>query len=104
MAGGGSSPSNSTQTTKAELPAWMSGASENQFGWAKDVSDRPYQAYGGQRIAGQTNDQLQAAQSIRDNYGETGAALGSLGGTVADQIGAFQASTVTPQPLADANL
>jgi hypothetical protein len=101
---GGSTPSNTTQTSKTELPAWMSGASENQFGWAKEVADRPYQAYDGQRIAGQSNDQLQAAQSIRDNYGETGAALGSLGDAVAGQVGGYQAQTVTPKTLAGTDL
>lgn len=104
MAGGGSSPSNTTQTTKTELPAWMEGASTDQYAKAKEIAAKPYEGYGGSRIAGQNADQLQATQAIRDMQGQTGAALGSLGDAVGSQIGGYRADMVTPQTLAGTNL
>jgi hypothetical protein len=104
MAGGGSTPSNTTQTTKTELPAWMEGASTDQYNQAKELAAKPYEAYSGDRIAGRTPDQVAAADAIRNMQGQTGAALGSLGGTVAAQIGGYRPDMVTPRTLAGTDL
>jgi hypothetical protein len=103
MAGGSSQPSNTTQTTKVELPAWLEGAAQDNFAQAQDIAKQPYTPYTGNQIAGQTPDQLQAAQAIRDMQGQTGAALGSLGAGAAG-LGSYQATQVTPQTLAGTDL
>jgi hypothetical protein len=103
MSGGGSG--NTTTTTKAELPSWLANAAQDNLNRAVDYNKdyHNYQQYTEPRIAGQTPDQLQAAQAIRNMQGQTGAALGSLGASSA-ALGGYQAQQVTPQTLAGTNL
>lgn len=101
----GQNSGNTTTTTKAELPSWLAGAAEDNLHRSVDyLKDyHQYQTYTNPRIAGQTTDQLNAAQQIRDMQGQTGAALGGLGASSAN-LGGFQASQVTPETLAGTDL
>ena len=74
--GGGSGSSNTSQTTKVQLPAWLEQASEQNFARAKTLAEtQTYQPYGGDRVAGTTPDQDAAAAQIRAMQGQTGGAL-----------------------------
>ena len=65
--GGGSKSSN--QVSKIELPAWVEAASQENYNFAKDVSNRPYQPYGGQTVADFSPDQYGAFDYARNNIG-----------------------------------
>lgn len=58
------SGSQSTTTTVA-LPAWLEEAAQYNIDVARDISQRPYEAYQAPRIAPFTGDQLQAFDLIR---------------------------------------
>jgi hypothetical protein len=104
MAGGGGTPSDTHQTTKVELPAWLTEASEQNFNRASDlVQNKQYQSYTGDRIAGPTADNDWAAAQIRDMQGQTSGALQGLGDASA-QFGNWQPSQVTPNMLAGMDL
>ena len=63
--GGGSSAPASSQTSVSELPEWARGYAKDTLGKAAaltDVNQNPYQAYGGNRIAGFSPMQQQAQQ------------------------------------------
>ena len=89
--GGGGQPEQVTQVTKAELPEHLVPVSQRYIGRAEDLSQRPYEAYPGQRLAGLNTDVLQGLQHTRDvgAYGAPGEGAGynllenTLGGTYA---------------------
>jgi len=63
--GGGSSQPTSTSTTTSELPEWARGYAKDTLAKASqltDINKNPYQAYGGQRVAGLAPMQLSAMQ------------------------------------------
>jgi hypothetical protein len=60
---GPSTPANTTQTTTAELPEWARGYAKNLLAKGQaltDISQNPYQTYGGDRTADFSNLQKQA--------------------------------------------
>lgn len=81
--GGGSKSSTGTTTTKTELPLWLENATQDYVHMGEDVASRPYEAYGGQRIAGITDDTANAYQGVRDQQGLTGTAMTGLAGQAA---------------------
>jgi len=102
--GGGSGSSNTSQTTKVQLPAWLEQASEQNFARAKTLAEtQTYQPYGGDRVAGTTPDQDAAAAQIRAMQGQTGGALQGLGDASA-QFGNWQPQQVTAGQLAGMDL
>ncbi|MBB3226992.1 hypothetical protein FHW69_001593 [Luteibacter sp. Sphag1AF] len=54
--GGGGTPSNTTTTTKTELPAWLSNAYTSFFNQTNAVNAKPYQSYSGDLTAAPTAD------------------------------------------------
>ena len=65
MGGGGSSqPANTTTTTTQQLPAYVQPYSEQALQKGVDLSNKPYQAYGGQQIAGLTAEHQAALGGI----------------------------------------
>lgn len=109
MKGGGGGTQTSTQQT--QLPEWMNDYSQKTLSIADDVTSQPYQSYDGQRVAGFTGDQTQAQQAIRDQQGQTGAALGSLGqqaqgmaGYTPQQVQAGQLSQTNLDPYMNQHL
>jgi len=59
-----------TRTT--ELPDWMQDDVEDVLDTAKDLSERPYEAYEGERIAGFTDDQKKIMGEILGYGGQSG--------------------------------
>jgi hypothetical protein len=57
---GGSPPATQTITNKTELPAWLEDVTKQNIAKAQEVADRPYEAYGGQLVAGFSPEQQQA--------------------------------------------
>jgi hypothetical protein len=96
--GGQSQPTNTTQTTTT-IPEYARPYVERMLGKAEAFSETPYQAYGGQRIAGFTPMQEQAFQGAANlapaqqlGVGTQLAGLGGLGGLGAGQQYAQQAT------------
>lgn len=72
MGGGGgpsSVPSTTTQIQKVELPKWVEQASEDNYQFAKRIADKPYRAYEGKTLAGESPDTLAAYDLFRQNLG-----------------------------------
>jgi len=69
--GGGSQPAQTTQVSKVELPAWVDAASQENYGYAKDVANRPLEQYEGQRVADTSPYTQQANQLAVSNVGST---------------------------------
>lgn len=102
--GGGGGSSTGTQTQISELPDWARGYAKSALEKGAALSETPYQAYGGERIAGFSPMQLQAQQGAANmqTSGLTGlggqvagaAALGGLGQQY--QAGRFQGGQFSP--------
>ena len=70
--GGGSSQSGFQATTSTYTPNPEAMAAYRQaLGMASNVSQIPYEAYQGQRVAGLTEDQMAAMQGVREMQGMT---------------------------------
>lgn len=87
---GGSSSSGGSQSQSGTLP-WYNTMAQNLLGQGQGLAQAPWQVYGGPRVAGFVNDQLNAFQGARQQIGQwrpnmqqanqaTGQALGSLQG------------------------
>ena len=59
---GQSAPSNTTTTTKTELPEWIQPYAEGLLQKGVDTANRPYEAYGGERISPLSNEQNMGLQ------------------------------------------
>jgi hypothetical protein len=103
--GGGSSPANTTSqtTTTQDIPDWAKPYAQDVLSKGKAVTDlnqNPYQAYGGNRIAGFSNLQNQSFQGAQDmtvapqigqgTAAATGAGLGGLNVAGQSTVGGFQ--------------
>lgn len=71
MGGGSSQPATTTTIQKTELPAWLEGVTRENLAIADTISKRPYEAYGGQTIAGFAPEQEQAFDYMRGGVGMT---------------------------------
>jgi hypothetical protein len=93
---GGSPPSTQTITNKTELPAWLEAVTKENIALAQRVADRPYEAYGGQLVAGFSPEQEQAFQ-----YGLSGVGQQAPNYQAAQQAAAgvagYQPQNVTAQ-------
>lgn len=73
--GGGSQPANTTQTQTAELPEWARGYAKDVLAKGQaltDISQNPYQSYGGERNAGFSNLQKESfAEAGPQGFGNT---------------------------------
>ena len=78
-----------TTTTNAGLPDWLQPQAAGYINRAQQVSDQPFQPYGGQRVAGMTDWQQQGlqAQAQRGMSGSAtmNAASGTLNNTISGQ-------------------
>lgn len=103
--GGGGQPANttSTSTNTAELPEWARGYAKDTLAKGAaltDLNQNPYQAYGGNRIAGFSNLQNQSFQGAQDmtvapqigqgTAAATGAGLGGMNVAGQANVGGFQ--------------
>jgi hypothetical protein len=67
---GGSPPAQQTITNKTELPAWLEAVTKENISKAQQIADRPYEAYGGQLVAGFSPEQQQAFQFGMSGIGQ----------------------------------
>jgi hypothetical protein len=93
---GGSTPATTTSINKTELPAWLEDVTKENIALAQKVADRPYEAYGGQLVAGFSPEQEQAFQ-----YGLSGIGQQAPNYQAAQQAAAgvagYQPQNVTAQ-------
>ena len=93
---GGSPPATTTSISKTELPAWLEDVTKANIAKATEVADRPYEAYGGQLVAGFSPEQEQAFQ-----YGLSGIGQQAPNYQAAQQAAAgvagYQPQNVTAQ-------
>jgi hypothetical protein len=68
--GKGKSPKATTQTQVQDVPAWAKPYYTDLIGKSKALSEQPYQAYGGQRVADDTADLATSQQMIRGIAGQ----------------------------------
>lgn len=96
--GGGSKK----QTSEVKLPAWVEAASQENYNFAKDVANQPYQPYKGQTVADFSPDQQGAFDYARNNIGayqgvyDTGIGMAANAGNASTPMvnGQYGASTV----------
>lgn len=54
-----------TGTVKTKLPEWVTSAAKNNLDYASKIAERPYQAYGGPRIASFSGDSTKGQNLLR---------------------------------------
>lgn len=99
MSGGSKAPSHTTSTvtsTNANIPEWLKGPTLDVVGKAQALANRPYQAYGGDRISGTDDQQAQARAGIAglqtpEQYGQAQQAFQSGLNYRPETFGAAQA-------------
>lgn len=111
MSGGGSSPSNTTSTvTQSSIPEYARPYFENLLNATQSTVAQPYQAYGGQRIAGLNGNQQAANAGIAslNQMGNPTTDLATQGAAgvynPAMQYGNFQAQQVGTQMFPQADI
>lgn len=62
--GGSSAPAQTTQTQVVDLPDWAKGYAQDTLAKGQALSQQPYQAYGGERVAGLSPLQQQAMATV----------------------------------------
>jgi hypothetical protein len=72
------SPSQNTTTSTVKLPKWASEAGQSNYQTAQDIAARPYQAYGGDKVADLTGRQS-TALSLLDNIAPSAITTGKTG-------------------------
>jgi hypothetical protein len=84
--GGGGGKQTTTESKTIQLPAWVDKASQANYQQAQQVANRPYDAYGGETVAGldplyyQARNALTSMDDMMAAYGNAGNALqGILG-------------------------
>lgn len=58
--------SSQATTSRTELPQWLQDAAQRNYEFARGIAEKPFQAYTGERVAGLTPDQMQAAGMVRN--------------------------------------
>ena len=86
--GGGGGSSTGTQTQISELPEWARGYAKSALEKGAALSEKPYQAYDQNRIAGFSPLQLQSQQGAANmqTSGATGAGIGVAGQAAMDAL------------------
>ncbi len=69
-------PTHTTQTTKVELPEWVDRASQENYQFAKQIADKPYEEYSGQTVAGPSQTTLDAYDLFKSKLGTGSAQIG----------------------------
>ena len=95
--------STTKQETSNAIPAWLTEASQYAVGKAKNLADKPFEAYGGKRVADFSPDQLNAFQQLRTLI----AGAPNIGGEAIDGARRYAnagpqkitAQTVTPETI-----
>jgi len=72
-------PSQTTQTTKVELPKWVDAASQENYQLAQELGTKPFMQYGGERVASMSGATQGGINGIRDKI-----ASGDMTGVLAN--------------------
>jgi hypothetical protein len=92
--GGGGGSVSGTQTQMTDLPEWARGYAKSALEKTQALTDQPYQAYGGDRIAGFSPMQLQAQQdAAKMGTSPYSTQAGGIAGNIASQA---QNASYTP--------
>ena len=100
MGGGGSQQQ---QVSQVQLPKWVEQASGQNYQFAQQVANQPYQAYQGQTVAGFSPDQLSAMDYSRNNVGAYQPVY-DAGISMANTSGMYQPDQVRAGQFSDANI
>lgn len=69
--GGSTTPAVTTQVSKTELPKWVENASLDNYRFAKEVANRPFEQYKGPEIAGLSDQEKAAGGYLRQGVADT---------------------------------
>jgi hypothetical protein len=83
---GASSGGDATTTASRDLPAWLQPYAQSYLGRADALSQRPFEAYAGQRVANLSPDQQTAMTQVRD--------LATVGNPLVNQAQGQQANVI----------
>lgn len=100
---GNSGGGQQTQVSKVELPPWVNKASKENYQFAQQVAAQPYQAYGGQTVAGFSPLQLSGMEYAQNNVGAYQPVY-DYGISTAAASGAYQPDQVRAGQFTDANV
>ena len=100
---GNSGGGQQTQVSKIELPPWVNKASKENYQFAQQVAAQPYQAYGGQTVAGFSPLQLSGMEYAQNNVGAYQPVY-DYGIATAGTSGAYQPNQVRAGQFTDANV
>src|SRR5262245_50695765 len=90
--------SQTQQQTVTQMPAWLDSASQYAVNEARELHEKPFEAYTGDRVADFSTDQLSAFQKLRDLI--SGAPnVGDAALTGVAQYGSAPAQHIGPQTL-----
>lgn len=84
---GAKAPAAQTVTQKTELPAWLEDVTKQNLRIADEIASRPYQAYGGNLVAGFAPEQEQAFSMAQRQAGSTMPLYQTAAGTVSGLTG-----------------
>jgi hypothetical protein len=98
--GGGGGQSQSFSTSSTTLPDWLNTASQGAVQQATALSQRPYQAYGGQMVADPGADTNAAYQAVRDMQGQYDPSYAAAAGAQQGVLGNLQSLTPEQQNAA----
>lgn len=84
---GSKAPAAQTVTQKTELPAWLEDVTKQNLRIADEIASRPYQAYGGNLVAGFAPEQEQAFSMAQRQAGSTMPLYQTAAGTVSGLTG-----------------
>src|SRR4051812_17296160 len=77
----------SQTVSSSELPGWMQPYAQNYLGKASSISDKPYEAYGGQTVASM-DQRTQQGIDTQAQLGASGTQAGNAGtGLLTDTLG-----------------
>lgn len=62
-------PSQTTQTTKVELPAWVDAASQENYNLAKEIGTQPFMQYQGERVGSMGSDTQSFINGLKAKIG-----------------------------------
>jgi hypothetical protein len=84
---GAKQPAAQTVTQKTELPAWLEDVTKANIAKAEEIAARPYQAYGGNLVAGFAPEQEQAFRMTQAQAGATAPLYQTAAGTATGLTG-----------------
>lgn len=105
LAGGATYASAKTANKKNRRPAWIEEGERFAVDRAKEIADRPYQAFTGSRIAGLSENERMASQLARTGQDEARGYIDEAGRRIS-QLGTFDQADITGymNPYVDAVL